>query len=127
MEDTQLKGTGFKLKMEKIPATDQKGEIIKDAEGNIQYQQEDYAGLFNVLRLFDSRQHTTMDEYKIYVKTKDAINDAWMHDKTEVELSLDEAKFLKDFLAKFPEGDGKGYQMKEFEIRTLISIAEQLH
>jgi hypothetical protein len=113
--------------MEKIPATDQKGEIIKDAEGNIQYQQEDYAGLFNVLRLFDSRQHTTMDEYKIYVKTKDAINDAWMHDKTEVELSLDEAKFLKDFLAKFPEGDGKGYQMKEFEIRTLISIAEQLH
>jgi helix-turn-helix protein len=44
----------------------------------------------------------------------------------DLELSLDEASFLKSYLDEIPEKEGKEVQLQEFEIRTLVSVLEQL-
>ena len=46
--------------------------------------------------------------------------------KEEIELSIEEAVFLKEYLKSFPEKEGKNVAVQEAEARVRASILEQL-
>lgn len=117
----------FVLKLEKEEAYEiKKGkkEVIKDKAGEIQYLRNDIVGLMGLLTKFDSRIHNLKD-YKQWIKLRDRLRQAFIDDLESVELSLDEASFLKEYLSNLSEKEGKTATMVEFEIRSLIGVLEQ--
>jgi hypothetical protein len=67
-----------------------------------------------------------MDDYKNFLKTKDKILKYWADEIKKIELSLNEATFLKNYLTELPKKEGMDKVMAEFELRTLIGVLEQL-
>jgi len=106
-------------------ALDKKGKEIKDADGNKSYQRDDFIGLLNLLAKFDSKFHE-MKDYKMFLKVKDHLLENWRKEDKNIELSLDEATFLKRYLSELPEKEAKNQSLQEFEIRTLCGILDQL-
>ena len=106
-------------------ALDKKGKEAKDEKGNKQYKRDDFIGLINLLNAFDTKIHG-MKEYKMFIKLKDHIFANWVKENKTLELSLDEATFLKDYLSNFPEKEGKDISLPEFVLRTLCGILEQI-
>jgi hypothetical protein len=104
---------------------DKKGKEVRDQKGEKQYKRDDFVGLINLLNRFDSKRHG-MDDYKNFIKTKDKILKYWADEITKVELSLNEATFLKNYLTELPKKEGMDKSLAEFEMRTLIGITEQL-
>ena len=104
---------------------DAKGKVIKDPQGNISYKREDYNGLISLLNKFDSRLHDFKD-MKIFLKLKDKIYQGWVENKKQLDLSIDEAGFLQRFLSDIREKDGKDSSLREFEMRTLVGVLEEL-
>lgn len=107
----------------------EKGKIItaKDEIGETRYKRNDALGLMGLLGRFDSKLHTQIREQMYWVSLRDKIHDCLLHEKNTLELSIDEAKFLKDYLNDLPEKDGKNSTpMMEFEIRSRMGISEQL-
>ena len=106
-------------------ALDKKGKETKDEKGNKQYKRDDFVGLINLLNVFDTKIHE-MKDYKMFIKLKDHIFINWAKENKTLELSLDEATFLKDYLSNFPEKEGKNVSLPEFMIRTICGILEQI-
>jgi len=104
---------------------DNKGKVIKDPQGNVSYKREDYNGLMSLLNKFDSRLHDFKD-MKIFLRLKDKIYQGWMKDKKQLDLSIDEAGFLQRFLSGIREKDGRDSSLREFEMRTLVGLLEEL-
>jgi len=104
---------------------DKKGKPLKDPQGEISYKREDYNGLMSLLNKYDSRLHD-MKDLKMYLKLKDKLYEGWVKNKTQLELSVDEAAFLKKFLSEYKDRDGKDVPLKEFEARTLVGMLEAL-
>jgi hypothetical protein len=104
---------------------DKKGKEVKDMKGEIQYKRDDFIGLINLLNRFDTKRHG-MDDYKNFLKTKDKILKYWADEIKKIELSLNEATFLKNYLTELPKKEGMDKAMAEFELRTLIGVLEQL-
>ena len=104
---------------------DNKGKVIKDPQGNVSYKREDYNGLMSLLNKFDSRLHDFKD-MKIFLRLKDKIYQGWIENKKQLDLSIDEAAFLQRFLSDIREKDGKDSSLREFEMRTLVGVLEEL-
>jgi len=104
---------------------DKRGKPIKDSNGELQYKREDFTGLTALLNYFNSTLHT-MDEIKSFIWIKDIILQYWVNSNTKIDLPLDEALFLRNYLNNLIEKDAQGKQLKEFEMRTMIGISEQL-
>jgi hypothetical protein len=117
--------TGLKIEMVQEVALDKKGKEVIDREGNKNYKREDFMGLMNLLSRFDSTRHT-MKDYKFYIKLKDKIHRAWSEENRILDLSLDDATFLKTYLSEYSEKEGKNVPLAEYEMRTLIGILEQM-
>lgn len=105
----------------------EKGKIIvaKDEQGEIRYIRNDALGLMGILGRLDSRIHSQLRDQQQWIKVRDKIHQCLLHDLDTLELNLDEAKFLKDFLKEFPDKDGKNNPMAEFEVRSRIGVLEQ--
>jgi len=106
---------------------DKKGKFVKDANGDKVFKQNDVLALIQLLSVFDSRKYSLKD-YKQYLKVQDKVEEAWRKDAKTLELSLDEATFLKDYLVNFNEKsreDGR-LPVGSFLLRTLVSVIEQL-
>ena len=102
-----------------------KKKVVKDPQGNIQYRRHDVTGIMMLLDKLDTRVHT-MKELKMWTKVKDRLREAYFEKKNKLELTAEQAVFLKEYLTNFQERDGKDIQPREFEVRTLIGITEQL-
>lgn len=125
MEEIITKPKSFSLQLIQEPATDRKGKEIVDRDGNKSYRRDDVVGLMNLLNRFDSRLHL-MSDYKMFLKLKDHILNSWAKEEKFLDLSLDEATFLKNFLSGVTTKDGKDSQLQEFEMRTLVGILDAL-
>jgi hypothetical protein len=101
--------------------------IQRDAEGKIQYLRNDAIGLMGLLSAFDSRIHA-LRECSVWVKLRNKVREAYLEENKDNTLSLtiEEANFLKDYLKNFKENEGKNIQMKEFEIRTIVGLLEEV-
>lgn len=99
----------------------QTGKITEE----INYARNDLVGLMALLGRFDSRKHAIKD-WKMSVKIRDKMRNAYLKDFEEIELTLDEATFLKLYLKELPEKDGQEHALPEFELRTLFGITDQL-
>lgn len=123
MEETKPKTLNINLVQEIV--LDKKLREVKDPQGNKQYRRDDFVGLINLLNRFDSKRYG-IKEYKMFLKLKDHIIANWVKENRTLELSLDEATFLKDYLSALPEKEGKENSLAEFEMRTLCGVLEQM-
>lgn len=123
------KFTPIKIKFikEEAKERDKKGNIVlsKTPTGDINYARNDLIGLMSLLSKFDTRIHPLKD-WKLSMKVRNKLRDAYLEDLEEIELTLDEAAFLKIYLKELPEKEGQQQNMLEHELRTLFGIQEQL-
>lgn len=113
----------IQLKIEK--RKNKQGEEIK-IDNNYDYKQHDAGALSQILSIWDSKKSAGLDDYKLYLGLKDKLEEIWRDDKPEIDLSVDEVKFLKDFLQNTQSKIMQGTQLVEFHIRTIVAIYEQL-
>lgn len=133
-EETKKKTIIIVLKRMPGFTKDRKGKLIEQIEPDskaLRCIQDDTYGLQQLLFKFDTRKHG-MKEWKQKVNILDKLIEIYKKidetkaEQMDLELSLDEASFLKSYLDEIPEKEGKEVQLQEFEIRTLVSILEQL-
>jgi hypothetical protein len=132
MEKQQEEKNPFVVHLKREELIDPKGKPVKTPEGESRYKREDINGLMSLLGRFDSRMHDVSD-MKMVLKIRDKLYDAWGKDAQEIELSLNEATFLKTYLQEFQEKDGKFQPndekkepMREFEMRTLVGLLDEM-
>ena len=125
----------LKLVMEKALYLDKdkKKAVSRDMRtGEEMYIRNDLSGLQQLLTKFDTRMND-MKAWKMWTKVKDKLTDCYLNDKKWIELSLDEAIFLKDFLIDLLEKNTRDSKLpkeekiifKEYETRTLLGIIDQ--
>jgi hypothetical protein len=119
-------GIQIHLTQEVAYEKDKKGRKVelRDVEGNLQYMRNDGIGLMGILGRLDTRNYTLKD-LKTWTKLRDKLKEGYFQDSDVVELTLDEAKFLKDFLLNVQTKEAQTHPLQEFEIRTLVGISEQ--
>lgn len=98
---------------------------VKEADGRDSFIRNDIVGLNALLRKFDTRRHAVKD-WKISIKIKEKLLQAYLKQQTELELTKEEAIFLKDYLSKINEVEGQAEKIQDFELKTLFGILEQL-
>lgn len=91
--------------------------------GQPAYRINDFIGLMQLLRYFDSRMYD-MNGYKMYLKTKDKIEKYWREGMEEIDFSKEQLKFLKDFVKVV--SNNKELKLQEFELRSLTYLHEEL-
>jgi len=99
-------------------------EVLKTPQGDISYVRNDLMGLLGLLGRFDTKIHSVKD-WKMSIKIKDKMRDAFTRELDEIELTLDEATFVKLYLKELPEKEGLRESIPEYELRTLFGILEQ--
>lgn len=127
MVDNKYTPIKIKFIKEEAKEKDKKGDIVvsKTPQGDINYTRNDVVGLMALLSKFDTRIHPLKD-WKQSMKVRNKVRDAYLEDLEEIELTLDEAAFLKIYLKELPEKEGQQQNMLEHELRTLFGIQEQL-
>lgn len=122
------------LAFKKIIKKDEKTKEVKEVETDEPiYQRNDIEGILTLLQRFDTKMHD-LKAWKMCIKVKDKVRQALLDDAKEIDLTLDEATFLKLYFTEFPDKDGKtllrdnsGREVgvQEFEMRTLTGVLEQ--
>jgi hypothetical protein len=117
--------TGITLQLKKTPFLDKSGKVQKDPSGEKLYSQHDSVALMSLLDAIDFTKYS-MKEWRLAVKLRDKIEDAWRREAKNIELTLDEAAFLKDFLFNLKDKLQAGTRITPFVLRTVVAISEQL-
>lgn len=92
------------------------------------YKQHDAIALFTLLEMIDTRVLTKQNT-KDLLNVKDKAEEAFRKDKKTLELSIDQASALKEFLNKFFSKEKKleeRLRLNIFLSRTVLHILEQL-
>ena len=113
---------------------DEKGKAVPvlNPEKKHSFRILDMQGIQDVLATMDTKVRNTPNDWKQSMKINDKLvrlfldKDEQNEEDDELELTLDEAAFLKRYLTEFPEKEGKIHQLREFQQRALISVLEQL-
>ena len=116
----------IKFVKEEAKDKDSKGNIVvsKNPKGEVNFLRNDLVGLAALLRRFDTRIHPPKD-WKQSIKIKEKLTEAYIKDAEGIELTLDQATFLKLYLKDLPEKEGKQEALPEFELRTLFGTLDQ--
>lgn len=97
-------------------------------EKAIQYARNDLVGLLSLLNKMDTRLHPEK-EWKMFLKVKDKLTEAAgtgeVPEEVEVDLTLDEASFLKLYLSEFAQKEGKNSALAEYELRAWTNVRDQ--
>jgi hypothetical protein len=114
-----------KAKIKKM--VDGKEKVVESvtAEGEPTYIRDDLTSLQRLLNHFDTSQKPQRD-WMSWAKIRRKIYDCYINSDSKIELTIDEASFLKDFLDNFSKDLGKGVKLTDGEIITMSSILEQL-
>jgi hypothetical protein len=92
----------------------------------------DMQALQDILSMMDTKVRNTPNDWKQSMKIGDKLiklyldKDEQNEDDDELELTSDEAAFLKRYLTEFPEKEGKIHTLREHQQRTFCNILEQL-
>lgn len=108
-------------------------EMAIDKEtGGIKCKQDDNWALLKILEFFDTHIHPVF-EWKHVLTIRDKLWDIFKNRSEKeatdltLELTLDEAAFLKQFLAQLPEKECKASPLEEYIMRTYLALSEQLN
>lgn len=119
---------GIIVKLAKVAALDNKGKEIKDKDGDIQYKQEDIQGLYALINRYDNTKHPgAMKIFKALIAVRDKLETTLIKEKDQLQLTLDEGSWLKSYLTELADKEAKDRPLAQFEIRTLVSILDQLN
>ena len=112
---------------------DGKKVAVKNPKGSFAYQRHDLMGLQELIMRFNSTLHDPMTDMKswgrISRKVQNLIIEANEEDEEilKIGLTLSEASFLKEYIEKFNEKDGKGGPpLNVAALYAMPSILEQL-
>ena len=126
-----------KEKKSKVVILDLVTELYKNKEGKVldkkTFKQKDAWALMQLLSFYNSKIGTFRDFQKI-LSLHDKVQNAWRKEAKTMELTIDEAAFLKDYLENFNERSASipiptgldPNRLTEFRLRTLVTIVEQL-
>jgi hypothetical protein len=120
--DSMSENNKIKLKLEKIVNTDKNGKNVKDREDNLTYVRHDAIALSQLINAVDSKTVTT-GEYPAWIALDDKSREALNKDKSGIELTVDEASFLKKLFSN-PQNDR--VSLGVFHVRTIQGLLEQL-
>ena len=125
-EETQEK-KGIVVKLVIEPLLDKKGEVVNDPRDNEPLnKRHDAVALTQMLNGIDTRKYD-FKALKAYSNLKEKIDEAWLKDKAELELTLDQAAFLKEYLENLnSKTNAQTFSAGPFHIRTMIAVKEQL-
>lgn len=114
------------IKLECEEALDKKGKPIK-VDNEIQYKRDDYVGLSSLLGKYDSRKHPgAMKLVRAILSIEDKVMKAWKDEKNTIDLTLEEASYLKNYLDGFTDQEGKNDAIRHYELRTLVAVLDQI-
>lgn len=115
------------IKLVKEAMLNKDGKEIRGPDKEIQYKREDIIGLQSLINRYDSKKHPgSMKLIKALLNVKDKVELCWRKDEEVLNLTLDEASQLKEYLSKILDLDAQNDPLKQFELRTLIGTLEQL-
>jgi hypothetical protein len=112
----------IKLRLEQVVNVDKGGKGVKDREGNLTYIRHDGIALSQLINAVDSKMVTT-GEYPAWIALDDKSREALNKERSEIELTVDEASFLKKLFSN-PQNDR--VPLGVFHVRTINGILEQL-
>ena len=104
---------------------DKDNKEMRNDNKELIYDQHDPECLVRLLSAFDSSKYK-MSDYRNYLDLVDKSNDVWRRDEKEIELSLDQVGFLKNYLKDYNEKALPGARITQFELRTLVGLVDQL-
>lgn len=134
---------GIIVKLEMVESTDKKGEVIRERKfdglgrpiigengeketGDILYKRHDAIALLQMLNGIDTRKYD-FKALKIFSNLKEKVDNAWLKDGTELDLTLDQAAFLKEYLEELnKKTNAQIFIAGPFHVRTMIAVKEQL-
>lgn len=118
---------GIVVKLIKEESVDKKGEVIKDPKDNEPlYKRHDSIALTQMLNGIDTRKYD-FKGLKTYSNLKEKVDNAWLKDGTELDLTIDQAAFLKEYLGELnSKTNAQTFIAGPFHIRTMVAIKEQL-
>ena len=102
--------------------------VAKDPAGNERYVRHDIFGLMSLLGRYDTKIHP-MRDYKDWIALSDLCRQTALEEASEMELSPDQASFLKKYLEELPNKEMTAQNvpsLNEPDTRTLLGILEQL-
>ncbi len=114
---------------------DEKGKskpVLNREDNKHSFRVLDMQALQDILSMMDTKVRNTPNDWKQSMKIGDKLiklyldKDEQNEDDDELELTLDEAAFLKRYLAEFPEKEGKVHTLREHQQRTFVNIMDQL-
>lgn len=115
------------IKLSREAVLDKKGKEVIGPDKEIAYKRDDIIGLQSLLGRFDNRKHPgAMKLIRSVLNVQDKVRDAWLKDKKEIDLTLEEASFIKKYLEDITDNEAKDNQLREFEMRTLVGVLDQL-
>jgi len=129
MTETKEKKQSITVKLISLAALDNKGKEMKDAEGSVVYKQEDAPTLIQLLNRYNNSKHPgAFKEFKAIISIKDKTERVMIDGKEDLELTIGEAGWLSKYLKELPDNEAKDPQaaLRPYEIRTLVSITDQL-
>jgi len=116
----------IKLKLVSEVLLDKNNKEQKDINSKEKlYKQLDIVSILELLSIWDSAKSKGLEDYKKYIKIKDKFEVAWREDLKEIQLSLDDAGFLKDYFSNIQDKSRQS-SLREVHLRTIISVLEQL-
>ena len=121
----------FNIKLKIEEARDKNGKIIYIGEGKEKepsYSTHDPIALLNILNSYESK-NGTLKQYKVCLKLREKVEQAWRDDAKELGLGLDEGNFLKDLCESFFDEKKKPEEKKNVPLlwgKTILNVLEQL-
>lgn len=114
----------IEIELIKEEALDNDGNAI--GEGNDkQYKRYDALVLKQLMSVFDSSKYDLIG-YRNFLNVTDKIDQVWKDDLSKLELTLDEANFLKEYFTNINKKSKDGTSFGEFHIRTLLYLVDKL-
>jgi len=94
-------------------------------DGSPAFIRDDLTGLQRLLGKFDTSKKQVRD-WGAWAKLRRKIYDCYVDGKTTMDLTIQEASFLRGFLENFPKEEGKNAPMHESEVTVREALLEQL-
>ena len=126
-EEKEQKPQKITIKLSREAMIDKNGKEVLDPNKEVQYRRDDAIGLQSLLGRFDNRKHPgAMKLIRSVLNVQDKVREAWQKEKKEINLMLEEATFIKQYLEHITDNEAKENQLREFEMRTLVAVLDQL-
>jgi len=104
---------------------DKEGKTIKDESGHKQLERTDVAGLSRLINRYNTSKHQ-MHEWASWPVIIRKLMECDRLEAESLDLTREEAKFIKNFLEKLPKEEAANEPLLAVEVETRSFVLDQL-